>query len=97
MFKRLLVAATLAASTLVTGPMSTQASAETTGTPCLATTTSGTLAQDTAAKCRWRHGCKYCKRHGKWRMVKCRDRHRDRDRWDDGYDRGRDDGWYRVR
>ncbi|SEG40373.1 hypothetical protein SAMN05444920_102895 [Nonomuraea solani] len=86
MFRRLLVAATLVASTLVgAGSMSTPASAAANGTPCVTSAATGTLVQDTAAKCRWRHGCKYCKWGGEWHRVWCR--------WDNGHGGGGHGGW----
>ncbi|MFI7707345.1 hypothetical protein [Nonomuraea sp. NPDC049480] len=79
MFKRLLIAAALAASTLVVSGSITQPATAGTGAPCVTTAGPSVLSQ--SARCRWRHGCKYCKKHGEWRRVWCK-------WWDD------DNGWH---
>lgn len=78
MLKRLLVAAAVAASTLVISSSITTQPADATDAPCLAaeqTTATGHTAA--AKKCRWKEKydmwCKFCYKYGKWRLSYCKD------------------------
>ncbi|SDI18605.1 hypothetical protein SAMN05421505_13738 [Sinosporangium album] len=85
MLKRLLVAAVVAASTLVvSGTISTQ-SANASGPLSISADRSAVSPGIAKASCRWvdRYGdwCKQCYKYGKWRLEYCKDK----DESDNGY------------
>jgi hypothetical protein len=96
MFKQFLLAATVAASTLVVGG-TISAQAASASTPCSVDKAGNVITpQSTARRCvfRERRGmrCKFCRRHGEWQREWCSER-----RHRDDYGRRHHDDWNRHR
>ncbi|GAA5086576.1 hypothetical protein HNP84_000878 [Thermocatellispora tengchongensis] len=78
MLRRLIVAAAVAASTLVVGgAMSAQPASAAPSTNCAVTGQAVALLDSAAKPCRWQeeedYWCKYCYKKGKWRLKYCKD------------------------